>query len=122
MQLPTSVTATPYTPSNTSRVPQTSPANKPANGVESSSTPQERARQPTQSAVPPQTKEVASTAFSSVEQANKVESSNLEAAVKRSDSSRSSNPAINNYLQMSKEGAPNAQDQDSSLFRVDVYV
>jgi len=121
MQLPTSITASPYTPANNVKSSQ-SPANRTSKNIETSRTEPSRAEKPAQPAVTPQTEDSGQAPFSAVVEANKVETSRLEAAVKRTDSNKSDNPAINKYLNMANEGAANAEVQDTSLFRVDVYV
>ncbi|EAR10492.1 hypothetical protein [Reinekea blandensis] len=122
MQLPTSFTSTPLTAPVASR-PSPAADNRPAREPERATPNRATEAQESQSA--PQSRDQATVqAPERVTSPNEVEVPPQDPALREtiSTTDESQNLAVNQYRQIAQQGVDNAQTQDPSLFRVDVYV
>lgn len=121
MQLPSSITQTPYVQPGSQRSvsTETRPARNDSQPTENKATVTPAA----QSSDPPQReREAQPSPTERVEPTSSIDRPTEELALRETIASTSSNPAVNQYQQIAQQGAGNAQAQDPSLFRVDVYV
>lgn len=119
MQLPSSTYGSNYSqaqsPANSA---QSTRAEKPQS-TETTSRPNENVKA---KPVETETPQRAAESFSSVEQPQANELPPQEIVTREAQAESTGNRATDQYQQIATEGASNAQAQDPSLFRVDVYV
>lgn len=119
MQLPSSTYGSNYSQAQTpANSVQSSRTEKPQN-TEAASRPNESAKaKPVETEAPQRS----SDSFSSVEEPQASELPQQEIVTREAQVESTGNRATDQYQQIASEGASNAQAQDPSLFRVDVYV
>jgi hypothetical protein len=118
MQLPTSISSSSYSsPSATRSSPN--PSNRPEKVQESSAEAQPQSTEQSQSVEQEQRTD---SRFSSVEQPQRSEFPSQENRIRETTQETTGNSRTDQYRQIASEGADNAQAQDPSLFRIDVYV
>jgi hypothetical protein len=118
MQLPTSISSSSYSSSSATRS-SPNPSNRPEKPQESAT---ETPKQSTEQAQSVDQEQRADSRFASVEQPQRSELPSQENRVRDTSQESTGNSRTDQYRQIASEGANNAQAQDPSLFRIDVYV
>jgi hypothetical protein len=123
MQLPTSFSSASFTPQASQRPPQPQRNSSTEQANERPVQRQDAAQQAAEDNIssrqsPPEQIEQTER----VEQARTSELPSQDLQTRPREQAGSANPAVNQYQQIAREEASNAQAQDPSLFRVDVYV
>ena len=118
MQLPTSISSSSYSSPSVTR---SSP--NPSNRTEKTQEPSVEARQQsTEQTQSVEQEQRTDSRFSSVEQPQRSEFPIQENRVRETTQETTGNSRTDQYQQIASEGVDNAQAQDPSLFRIDVYV
>jgi hypothetical protein len=118
MQLPSSISSSNYSsPSNSRSSPN--PASRPEKTQENTASSRPEA---SKQSVKPEEAQRPEARFSSVEQPQRSELPSQENRTREASPASTGNSRTDQYRQIESEGANNAQAQDPSLFRVDVYV
>lgn len=119
MQLPTSVSA--FSPSQNPSRPAPSVNQRQSTNSDTDNSARQSSRVQAERQPEAPTEQPAQERVDRVEASRQAELPQQDIAT-REQQPDSKNPSVNQYQQIAREGANNAQAQDPSLFRVDVYV
>jgi hypothetical protein len=122
MQLPTSISSNNYSSPVSNRSSSNPSNNRSTESTRATTEPASVERNKAENSVEAQTDNRPEARFSAVDQPQQSDKSSQDLIARESTEQSTGNNGTDQYRQISREGANDAQTQDPSLFRVDVYV